>query len=891
MICLAKDETKAVQQKIKFVSVQTLSDRIFIMHSSQLELLYGHNYKTFPVNNKWKISGALAGLTDGSKRIKITVLLSSFDRHANYRFIEKHKQLIRHTGDSLFLIMETTVRFLNHELISYPEVIQVDLNSNRPKEELATPGFDLSANRISAVHKFFPAIDGNGIHISVKEQSYDSTDIDLRGRHRYSTTAAMTFTNHANFIATIIAGGGNSTSNSKGVAWAASVSSSSFDPVLPDPQAHYQQEGISIQNHSYGTVVENFYGLNAVAFDQNSNALPSLLHVFSSGNVGTSSGTGPYANLPQFANLTGNFKQSKNTISVGAVDSFGNVAALSSRGPAYDGRIKPELVAFEKNGTSEAAAVVSGVASLLQHQYKLLHNQLPASAFIKAVLISTATDVNKPGPDHASGFGNVDAIKAIQLIRNNQFFNSAVSSQQVQNFSINVPTTTSKLKLALCWNDPAATAQAGRSLINDLDLNIVSPNGTSWNPWVLSSFPHTDSLNRLAVRGRDSINNVELITIDNPVPGAYTINVSGKVVLSGSQQFSVAWSFDTAGVFQWQTPGKQYFDAGTGNVIRWNTNLTGNGLIEYCYTGSSIWQAITQADLAKGYSYWQVPDTMAKVRLRMVTGTQVFVSDTILLAKILRPSIGFICGDSLQVYWNSIGEINRYRIFKAGEKYMEPLLDCTDTSIILRASDFPGRYLAVAAVLSNGEAGPKSNAIDYNAQGTGCYVKSFTAGLFGNSSAMLELFIGSNYQVTSISFEKLTSGVFVEIYRTAATGNFDYSFLEDSLKKGLQKFRAMITLANGNVIYSDEVYVYIPGERKYLLLPVPVGKERILKLFTLIPEGEIFQLIDMSGRIVFSTLITTAEQTLSLHKLPSGQYIYRIINQNKQVSNGKLILL
>ena len=117
--------------------------------------------------------------------------------------------------------------------------------------------------------------------------------------------------------------------------------------------------------------MENDYGLNAIAFDKSANNNEGLLHVFSSGNSGSAtSNSGVYSGITGFANLTGNFKMAKNILTVGAVDSFGNVAPLSSRGPAYDGRIKPELVAFQKNGTSEAAALVSGTALLLQQYYK-----------------------------------------------------------------------------------------------------------------------------------------------------------------------------------------------------------------------------------------------------------------------------------------------------------------------------------------------------------------------------------------------------------------------------------------------------------------------------------------------------------------------------------------
>ena len=56
----------------------------------------------------------------------------------------------------------------------------------------------------------------------------------------------------------------------------------------------------------------------------------------------------------------------KNILTVGATDSFSIVAALSSKGPAHDGRVKPELVAFGEDGSSGAAALVSGTSLLLQ---------------------------------------------------------------------------------------------------------------------------------------------------------------------------------------------------------------------------------------------------------------------------------------------------------------------------------------------------------------------------------------------------------------------------------------------------------------------------------------------------------------------------------------------
>ncbi len=281
----------------------------------------------------------------------------------------------------------------------------------------------------------YPLINGAGKSVSVKEQFYDTTDIDLKGRLLVSPFASATITNHANFIATLIAGGGNSVYYAKGAAWGANISSSSFENVLPDPNSYYAVNNITVQNHSYGSAIDNNYGLNAVAFDKSAHDNPGLLHVFSAGNSGSSTSTlGMYSGIEGFANLTGNYKMAKNIILVGAVDSFEKVAPLSSRGPAYDGRLKPEVVAFEKNGTSESAAIVSGAVLLLQQYYKQINESILPSALAKAILINTADDINTLGPDYSTGFGNMNAAKAMNVIRDNTIFTGSVTKGNAQQF-------------------------------------------------------------------------------------------------------------------------------------------------------------------------------------------------------------------------------------------------------------------------------------------------------------------------------------------------------------------------------------------------------------------------------------------------------------------------
>src|SRR5690606_12217225 len=174
--------------------------------------------------------------------------------------------------------------------------------------------------------------------------------------------------------------------------------------------------------------------------------------------------------------------------------------------------IKPELVAFGVDGSSGSAAVVSGIALMLQQAYKDLHDSLPQSALIKAVLINSADDIGPPHPDFISGYGNTNAYKALQTIINGYFIKGTVSENEEISISLQVPQNTSQLKITLVWNDLPAAANSTKALINDLDLKL-SAGAESWQPWVLNHFPHKDSLLLPAERKQDTLNNVEQITI------------------------------------------------------------------------------------------------------------------------------------------------------------------------------------------------------------------------------------------------------------------------------------------------------------------------------------------------------------------------------------------
>jgi hypothetical protein len=132
-----------------------------------------------------------------------------------------------------------------------------------PREEVTTGSLDIGLNKISLEQRQFSNVNGDSINVSIKEQRFDTTDIDIKGRIFETGVAANVQSSHAAIMATILAGAGNTSQLATGAAWAANVTSSDYITLLPDADNIYRQYKISVQNHSYGTGIENYYGADA----------------------------------------------------------------------------------------------------------------------------------------------------------------------------------------------------------------------------------------------------------------------------------------------------------------------------------------------------------------------------------------------------------------------------------------------------------------------------------------------------------------------------------------------------------------------------------------------------------------------------------------------------
>jgi hypothetical protein len=288
----------------------------------------------------------------------------------------------------------------------------------------------------------------------------------------------------------------------------------------------------------------------------------------------------------------------KNVITVGAVNSTAEIINFSSRGPAKDGRIKPEVVARgfsvlstvptsaygRASGTSMSTPAVTGIAALLIEQWrKTFGGADPKPLQLKALIIAGAEDLGNPGPDYTYGFGLVNAKNSADLIiadgntgsriKNLSFANGQGDSQE---FRISVPST-QNVRVVLQWNDPAIIPPANSdeeiapvALVNNLDLRVIGPDNTTYLPWVLDK----NAPNANATTGVNTIDNTEMVEIPNAGAGMYRVVVTGTRVTAGPQPAVVVTSAPISNVAPCSDPQEPNNDAGAAYG-----NLTGGSMI------------------------------------------------------------------------------------------------------------------------------------------------------------------------------------------------------------------------------------------------------------------------------------------------------------------------
>ena len=576
-----------------------------------------------------------------------------------------------------------------------------------------------------------PQLDGSGVKVGHGDDGDIGPHIDFKGRlvQGPNVSNRSPGSDHGDHVAGTIFGAGNRDPEGRGMAPGAEIFYQDYPDNLGDADQNYQNRNVRITSSSYSNGCNAGYTNFTRQMDRDAFQNPEMLHVFSAGN--SNNQDCGYGAGNQWGNVTGGHKIAKNVIAVANLTDNDNIASSSSRGPASDGRIKPDIAAVGTNvystttasgpngytfktGTSMSCPGVSGTLALLYQAYKNNNSgNNPNSVLMKSILMNTAEDLGNDGPDFIHGYGRINAARAVEVVNQGDFTHDSLNTGDTLTFKMAVPQNTAQARFMLQWKDEAASTSAARALVNDLDME-VSFDGTTYQPWVLNPTPNANRLNNPAVRARDSLNNIEQVTIDGPVSDTATIRIIGYNLPSGTVDFFVTSFYEKDEIEITFPRANQPLAAGEQETIRWDApqNSTASFSLEYSTDGST-WNIINGNLNSSLRSWpWNAPNLIdGSVQLRLVRQGDTSVSEEFpVISTPENLELASSCPDSLTIAWDSVAQADGYVVYRLGAKYMDSLTFVSNESITLAHDLKEDDWFSVAAV-KDGSIGRRAVAI------------------------------------------------------------------------------------------------------------------------------------------------------------------------------------
>jgi hypothetical protein len=236
----------------------------------------------------------------------------------------------------------------------------------------------------------------------------------------------------------------------------------------------------------------------------------------------------------------------------------------ASIGPASDGRIKPTLTHFYDNilttttgsptsytssfgGTSGATPIIAGHVGLFFQMWSegIFGNTVDPEGTVfenkahmttaKAMLIATAEQYTFSGTSHDKarmhqGWGMPDLQKMYDMREKMVIIDESdiLEPFDVAEHTVTVEAGEPELKITMSYRDPAGNPSIQtQHRINDLTLKTTSPSGVNYygnNGLLTGMWSEPDGC-------ADTKNTVESVFIENPEPGAWTIEISADEII------------------------------------------------------------------------------------------------------------------------------------------------------------------------------------------------------------------------------------------------------------------------------------------------------------------------------------------------------------------------
>lgn len=617
-------------------------------------------------------------------------------------------------------------------LLEHPLIVGL----SKPEGELSPYNFELRIGQtITPLNSSIPGspnLNGEGIVIGVGDGGKLSGHPDIGDRVIYSTSFYNAgWGNHPDMVSGILGGAGTVDPKHRGIACEAELVIESTSAIVYQAPSHLATYGMTITNNSYGptfncSTANKYYGASASA-DQQLFDNPELLHVFAAGN----SGNGTCNNLPtSYGTIPGGVQTAKNVLTVGNLNFNRTRFSSSSAGPAFDGRLKPEICGIGRDvttcdrqanyttgtGTSMSSPGVAGTLALLSQRFQQLSpGTTPDGALLKAIACNSASDLGNEGPDYHYGYGLIDGTRAVKVIEESRYYSGVLAPAASYQQTLPIPSGAEVAKVLLYWPDQAGpTSNSGPTLVNDFDLYILTPALDTIRPWVLD--PSTPAAT--ASRGIDTLNNIEQVTINSPSAGQYTVRVEGKNLPLGTTDFYLTWEVEMPEVILTCPYGGESLQPNQATYIAWSASYGQNGTWKLEYNQDNAgWQTIASGIATNTRSYqWVVPNTTGELEFRVTNESSNLSDQTNELVTLISTPTGLeadtICNGQIRLGWHPTIGATAYQVFGYQNNEMELLATVTDTSATLNNLKIGDTgYYSVTAVAGNGKLSQRAIAL------------------------------------------------------------------------------------------------------------------------------------------------------------------------------------
>ncbi len=468
----------------------------------------------------------------------------------------------------------------------------------------ATPFY---ANGITGLGQVAGLMDGrpNIQHCSFRDPENDPAGVNHRKFLAYNATSGSD--SHGTHTAGTMAGdSGSFTDNLRGVAYEALMvfntipSDSSTGTTFLSRLNQHHTQGARVHSNSWGADGTTAYNGWSRAIDLYSRANEDGMVAFAVSNGGT-------ATTPE---------NGKSCLAVGATQDNASINNHCSggQGPTADQRRKPETYApgcsttsssggvcatASLTGTSMACPAVTGAAALVRQYFtdgfyptgaaNASDAMTPTGALLRAMIINGSVDMTGVAgyPSNREGWGRLVADYSaffpgdtrtllVHDVRNASAEAFTAPGQSIE-YTFDVVGSTEQLRVTMTFTDVAAALNAAFTPINDVDLEVVDPNGDS--VYLGNVFSAGVSVTGGAA---DARNSTEQVHISAPIAGTWTVRVRSTAVNQETQGFALVITGEVADASVVLCPG----DTNGDNIINFadlNTVLaqfgqTGAGL-------------------------------------------------------------------------------------------------------------------------------------------------------------------------------------------------------------------------------------------------------------------------------------------------------------------------